>query len=229
MRPVKSLFRFTLIELLVVIAIIAILASMLLPALQQARAKARSISCVNNLKQLGLGFVMYTDSNDGMYPYWNWGTHRNLPVAEQPLQWFNAVSSYVGDGNVFVCPVRTGTDNWGGYFGQKIPNSDKKPCYGYSEQMSGSPTSETIVNHPSEINIIGDCWHVLSGGHKNGYLARYINTMSGDEDEAKFGNSCPHGSGVNMLYADKHVEWRDWHQTKRLDYGGPIRFYRNEW
>src|SRR4051812_40814830 len=66
--PFKSRKGFTLIELLVVIAIIAILAALLLPVLGRSKEKAKSLTCINNLKQLGIAVRLYSDANEGKLP-----------------------------------------------------------------------------------------------------------------------------------------------------------------
>ncbi|MHC4873306.1 MAG: type II secretion system protein [Planctomycetota bacterium] len=107
--------HFTLVELLVVISIIAVLAGLILPVLDSAREGGRKASCINNLKQIGLGINMYIPDNNYYMPYCT-GWPDNPPAGEEnfpPIK--DVIMNHIEDEGVFKCPSDSTDSDEHGY------------------------------------------------------------------------------------------------------------------
>jgi len=192
---------FTLIELLVVIAIISILASILFPVFARARENARRASCMSNLKQIGLGMMMYVQDYDEMYPMLSYiGTDKVVPPAGGTAtnnNWIFRLQPYVKSPQLFNCP--SSTRSWNG-----DANAAAHTSYGANSTFlqSGSALAMAAVDKPSQTIMLGDTDGPTTGASPYTFTQT---SYSGATPTRWLADR--HLDGANIAFADGHVKW----------------------
>ncbi len=197
---------FTLIELLVVIAIIAILGSMLIPAVARGKQKARSTECMNHLRQIGLSSIIYADEHDD-----------RLPGSQHTTNsWVGTLQPYLAGKNLHRCPL------------DKNPN--RFYSYGINDFLTPHPFGDKSLDFtkvstfpaPSETTFMLE---MLDSPEMEGSdHFHFTDTLDGGYSPPAFRKQVAterHMRGSNYLYVDGHVETLSWmNASERLTQPG---------
>ena len=196
--PYQRKANFTLIELLIVIAVIAILAALLLPALNSARSKAQTIKCTGNLKQIGMMALNYSNDSDGYLPsayitladpvkgWRNWNLGKEFPLYSMGKK----VTEDVPKNSVMVCPTPT-------------PGTDLESTYGFNHWfIAANPTGQTKrttkkVRMPSRLMVCSENTNFRSN-------LVFSKTSTPPDEVMQF----RHGDMINVAFFDGHAETR---------------------
>ncbi len=185
---------FTLIELLVVIAIIAILAAILFPVFARAREKARTTSCLSNIKQMGLCWMMYTQDYDETCPPCDmWGPNK------ERTHWQWLLNHYAKSNSIFTCPSNTTAKPYDGRQNLKTGgqvNYVQNVYLGYTNPWDTSGSYYNFVLPMAAIRQPSECplhWDSGVTGTAAGYWSyNYLSEV--------------HNGGFNFSYCDGHAK-----------------------